>query len=469
MDIKTEEKNLFEQNTKAYFEGLKEDVLTKDSPLEEGAEERLLQTLEGLDAHIQACQRLKLQFGQMHDYNALKKDGFSKERIQAFYEEDLQFIEEVEARYRKNLRKRDYMFGYPANLQGYSYLIQYFRTLEGKLFLMNNCGDPYQKGNYAMDSKAIERKVIALVAENFGLKEEEFWGYVTSGGTESNYWAIREGFRNFPKGKLYFSKDTHYSVEKFVSNDRKRIYNYEVMDGNPDGSIDVEKLKAQIAKDREKGLEGVILVLNWGTTCVGATDDVRGIVQYLIDNQIPYYCHIDAALFGGIASNQTDAPVVRDLKEWNVDSISVSMHKFFGTARVNGVLLSVKERKNRKIIDYIGQEDSTLLGSRDYLPFSMYQRVKEMTKRTKADTYATQVAYFEGRLTEKEVPFTRYPRSNIFVVAKPSEALCLKYQLATFTTKEGEEKAHILIFPFQKRGIIDELVEDLASAAKSGR
>lgn len=448
------------------YEDMLQKIFTSDECLSREDEEKISQEIKALDETMRQVQKLRLRLGRLYDYNALKKDGFSKENVQEFYREDEAFLQEVDGYYLQNLEKREYMFGYPANMQEYSYLSQYFRNLESKLYLMNNCGDPYQNGNYGMDSKAIERKIIALVAENFALKEEDVWGYITSGGTESNYWAIREGFRNYPNGKLYFSRDTHYSVEKFVSNDKKRLYNYEVIDSDADGAICLPALFSKIEEDVQKGVEGVILVLNWGTTCVGATDNVEEIVQFLTERKIPYYCHVDAALFGGIASNQINAPTVQSLHAWKVDSISVSMHKFIGSSRVNGVLLSVKNRKNRSVVEYIGQEDSTLLGSRDYLPFSMYQRVREMTKRCKPDLYDGVVGYFDRRLKECGIPFRRYKNSNIFVVDKPSERLCLKYQLATFTTDEGEEKAHILIFPFQKREVIEELLADLRKERK---
>ncbi len=454
---------LLSERTDEYYNHLRQDIFTSDAPLATEDERALAHNLDRIEDVINQLQQLKLRLGQLYDYHTLKKQGYDREQLTAFEREDQAFIQEVETRYSRNHEKRDYMFGYPANLQEYSYVAQYFRTIESKLYLMNNCGDPYQNGNYGMDSKAIERRLIALVAENFGLREEDVWGYITSGGTESNFWAIREGFRCFPKGKLYFSKDTHYSVEKYVSNDKMRIYNYEVVPSLPSGAIDAEALKATILSDRDQGVEGAVLVLNWGTTCTGGTDDIKAIVEFLRKQKIPYYCHVDAALYGGIASNQTDAPNLPDLKNYHVHSISVSMHKFFGSARVNGVLLSLKSKGGRKVVDYIGQEDSTLLGSRDYLPFSMYQRVKELTKRCPPDTYSRQIDYFKNKLTERGIPFEHNPTSNIFVIDKPSEGACLKYQLATFVNGAGEDKAHILIFPFHKRKIMDELVNDLSA------
>lgn len=353
------------------------------------------------------------------------------------------------------------MFGYPANMEDYSYTTSYLRHLESKMYLMNNCGDPYQKGNYDMDSKSTEKKIISLVADNFGIAQGDYWGYITSGGTESNFWGIREGFNRFPKGKLYFSQETHYSVEKYVfDGENSERYPYEKVRTDRFGRIDTEEFFEVVERDRKNGINGAIVVLTWGTTCRGAMDEVKIITDGLNQRGIKYYCHLDAAHFGGIAKNQVNAPFVDNLSELNIDSVAVSMHKFMGTARVNGVLLALN-RKDRPVIDYIGQEDSTLLGSRDYLPFSTYQRAREMLLRRHKGHYSENILYFENRMKEMNLQYERFETSNTFVISCPSDEICKKYQLASFLDEIGEKRAHIIIFPFHRKEIIDELIADL--------
>ena len=436
-------------------------ILESDETLHDYEKAELLDYLEEVEEEIDRLEKLRARLGRVLDYNGLKKNGFSREDICAFEREDSEYIAKVDRYYANNLHKRKYMFGYPANMEDYSYTTSYLRHLESKMYLMNNCGDPYQKGNYGMDSKSTEKKIISLVADNFGISKGEYWGYITSGGTESNFWGIREGFNRFPKGKLYFSEETHYSVEKYVfDGENKERYPYEKVEVDKYGRISAEKLFEVVKKDRENGFEGAIVVLTWGTTCRGAVDEVKKITDGLRDLGIEYYCHLDAAHFGGIAKNQKDAPSVESLSQLGVDSIAVSMHKFMGTARVNGVLLALT-RRDRPVIDYIGQEDSTLLGSRDYLPFSTYQRAKEMLLRRESGHYSANVTYFEEGLKKRELEFERFENSNTFVIPKPAEEICKKYQLATFVDYDGCEKAHVIIFPFHEREIMDELLEDL--------
>lgn len=436
-------------------------IIESDETLHDYESTELLEMVEAVESEIDRLEKLRARLGRILDYNSLKKKGFSREEISAFEREDSEYIAKVDKYYSNNLKKRKYMFGYPANMEDYSYTTSYLRHLESKMYLMNNCGDPYQKGNYGMDSKSTEKKIISLVAENFGIAQGEYWGYITSGGTESNFWGIREGFNRFPKGKLYFSEDTHYSVEKYVfDGENSERYPYEKIAVDECGRISVEKLLEVAKKDRESGVNGAIVVLTWGTTCRGAVDEVKRITDGLRALGIEYYCHLDAAHFGGIARNQENAPKVESLSCLGVDSVAVSMHKFMGTARVNGVLLALT-RRDRPIIDYIGQEDSTLLGSRDYLPFSTYQRAREMLLRREGGHYSENVLYFESGLRENGLPFERFENSNTFVIPKPEEEICKKYQLATFVDYDGLEKAHIIIFPFHEKEIMDELLYDL--------
>ncbi len=448
------------------YVGARDIILESDESLHDYEKAELLELLESVEDEIDRLEKLRARLGRVLDYDDLKKQGFSREEICAFEHEDSEYIARVDRYYANNLQKRKYMFGYPANMEDYSYTTSYLRHLESKMYLMNNCGDPYQKGNYGMDSKSTEKKIISLVADNFGISDGEYWGYITSGGTESNFWGIREGFNRFPKGKLYFSCDTHYSVEKYVfDGENRERYPYEKIAVDEYGRISAQKLFEVVERDHKNGVDGAIVVLTWGTTCRGAVDQVKKITDGLKARGIEYYCHLDAAHFGGIAKNQDDAPKVDRLSELGVDSVAVSMHKFMGTARVNGVLLALN-RRDRPVIDYIGQEDSTLLGSRDYLPFSTYQRAKEMLLRRNCRHYVSNVNYFESKLLESGVKYERFEDSNTFVIDRPDDEICKRFQLAAFVDAQGRDKAHIIIFPFHKKEIMDELVSFLKGEEK---
>lgn len=265
-------------------------------------------------------------------------------------------------------------------------------------FLSNNCGDIFEKGNYKMDSKEIEKDILEMFARKFGIDKNPYWGYITSGGSESNSWGIDNGFRIYPKGILYYCESAHYSIKKHAERYR--------------------------------------------SICIP---------------------QVSPALYGGIPNNQVDAPIIK-INEKEIDSISVSLHKYIGVPVVKSVLLSTR-KPNCEVVPYIGMMDSTTSGSRDILPFSMRQQVFDVLNLTDKEEYTKNISLFERLLNEQKIPYIRSGKGNIFVMDKPSDALCEKFQLSTFEIYlDGKKinKAHIIIFPYQIDTIICELVHDLS-------
>ena len=80
--------------------------------------------------------------------------------------------------YIKNFSLRERHFGYPANMCKRTALVNIFSSIEKEGFLANNCGDVNESGNYRMDSKEIERDILKLFAEKFGI-QDNYWGYIT--------------------------------------------------------------------------------------------------------------------------------------------------------------------------------------------------------------------------------------------------------------------------------------------------
>ena len=72
-------------------------------------------------------------------------------------------------------------FGYPYNLS-YNYE-EIFRFMK---YSINNLGDPYVESNYGIHSRIFERSVIDFFANLWKIKKNEYWGYVTTCGTEGN-------------------------------------------------------------------------------------------------------------------------------------------------------------------------------------------------------------------------------------------------------------------------------------------
>ena len=432
--------------------------IQSDEYLDTYENEEIHNIINIINTQIDELNKDKMLFTQLIDYNNLKKKGFSSKEIRKFYEEDDKFVEDAIKFVDEYLDYRNRMFGYPANMIKRSGITEYLRFLESKMYLINNCGDPNEIGNYKMDSKKIELMIIDMIKENLKLPKEEYFGYITSGGTEGNFWGIREGFSKFKDGVLYYSEEAHYSVEKFVKFDNVSKLDNCKISSTSSGKIDTEKLIKEIRENWYSKNKPAILVLTWGTTKTGEKDDIKIIQEILKKEKIPYYLHIDAALYGGIPNNQDNAPIISNLNI-DFDSIAISLHKYIGSPKVNGIIIA-KKKTNRKYIDYIGQEDTTYLGSRDSLNFSVYQQIKELFYRSKNNEYMENIEYMEELLKRMNIAYSKCEDGNIFVLDKVSDKLCEKYQLSSFE-KNGKEYIHIVIFPYQKKEYIERLVKEI--------
>lgn len=420
----------------------------------------LKERLKNIEKRIENLQEIALKIGNIIDYNEMKRKGKSATELSQVKREDQKMAQEARLFLKQQKKKdRKYMFGYPSNMVSESSMIKYLRWIESQLFYTNSCGTAYECGNYQMCKKEYELKIISYIAKNLGLSLEKYWGYITSGGTEGNFWGIREGKNKFPHGILYFSDSTHYSVYKYV--EMVKQINYKIISTKNDAINKRELLKLILENPKSK-LDGVILVLNFGTSVMGSVDDIKYIIKVLKNNKIPFYIHIDAALYGGISNNQNKSPAknLQQIMKLNIDSISISLHKYIGLPKTNGILLA-KKNSNGKYIDYIGQFDRTISGSRDFLPFTTQQKIIEMYNRSYSDEYYENIIYFEKKLKANNIGYKKgYVKGNIFVINKPSNDICKKYQLSTFE-KGNKTYAHIIIFPFHEKKIINKLVTDL--------
>ena len=358
--------------------------------------------------------------------------------------------------YKENCEKSRYMFGYPS----YHYPISDFTK---ELLMMhysspfsNNCGDINERGNYAMDTKTMEKRIVGLYAEKFGMGNE-FWGYVTSGGSESNSCGIASAFSKNPNGILYYSASAHYSVEKYAER-----YPHIKIPTLENDVVNMQILKAEIEKNYKKTEAAANLVLTHGTTKYGACDDVDEIVTFLREKAIPHYIHLDAALFGGIQNNQENAPLIVNAKARGIDSVCVSMHKYLGFPDVKSVYVAV-EKPHGKEIAYIGQRDTTVSGSRSIPAYALYNHIVEHSREQQTDTYVKNIRFFEELLRKNGVEFYRAPQSNIFVMDYPKEEICRKYQLSCFDEDENgnPQKAHVIIFPSHGETEMQELARSL--------
>ena len=142
--------NQFEEKYNKYKNKIK-----SDEYLDIYEKEEINNIINMINTQIDELNKDKMLFTQLIDYNNLKKKGFSSKEIRKFYEEDNKFVKDAIKFVDEYLDYRNRMFGYPANMTNRSGITEYLRFLESKMYLINNCGDPNETGNYKMDSKKI--------------------------------------------------------------------------------------------------------------------------------------------------------------------------------------------------------------------------------------------------------------------------------------------------------------------------
>jgi len=172
----------------------------------------------------------------------------------------------------------DHFLGYPCTRE-FDY-----RSLYRFLGLpMNNVGDPYIPSRYHLNSHEFEREVVDFFSHLTHAEKNEVWGYVTNGGTEGNMYGIYLARELYPKGLVYYSEATHYSVPKILRMvDSRNI----MIKSQPKGEMDYQDLAETIRIHRDVP---AIIFANIGTTMTGAVDNLERIKQIMSDLAINNY------------------------------------------------------------------------------------------------------------------------------------------------------------------------------------
>ncbi|RYZ36932.1 MAG: histidine decarboxylase, partial [Sphingobacteriales bacterium] len=262
-----------------------------------------------------------------------------------------------------------HFLGYPVSKDfDYSELMPFLQ------YPLNNLGDPFVDSTYAVDSREMEKEVVQFFAELFRAPKDDYWGYVTNGGSEGNLYGLYLAREMYPKAMVYYSEATHYSVHKNL-----HLLNMPsiVIRAHENGEMDYDDLRDTIQMNRHMP---VIILANIGTTMTEARDDVKRIKGILKDLAVKqHYIHADGALSGSYSAFIEPRPAF-DFVD-GVDSIAVSGHKFIGSPMPCGVVVARKSNRDRiaRSIAYIGSMDTTITGSRNgHSPLFLWYSIKKL-------------------------------------------------------------------------------------------
>jgi aromatic-L-amino-acid decarboxylase len=185
----------------------------------------------------------------------------------------------------------------------------------------------------------MEWQAIRWLAEMFGYPPESS-GILTSGGSMSNFSALVAARRaqlgdDLTSGTMYVADQTHSSVLKSAILGGLPRANIRVVPADGALRLDLDAVRAAVARDREAGLRPFCLVASAGTTNTGAVDDLSGAADLARDDGL--WLHVDAA-YGGFFQ-LTDRGRLAFAGIERADSITLDPHKAMFLPYGTGCLL----------------------------------------------------------------------------------------------------------------------------------
>ena len=207
-------------------------------------------------------------------------------------------------------------------------------------YLTENYGNP--SSLYAFAQKATEALAQARATVAACLNAEPREIYFTSGGSEADNQAIisaaKAGAR---KGKkhLISTKFEHHAVLHTLKKLEKEGYEVTLLDVHEDGVVRLEDVAAAIREDT------ALVTIMFANNEIGTVQPIKEIGALCREKGIPF--HTDAVQAAG------HMPI--DVKEMNIDMLSISGHKFHAPKGV-GVLYAKKNMPLFNLIEGGAQE-----------------------------------------------------------------------------------------------------------------
>jgi histidine decarboxylase len=322
-------------------------------------------------------------------------------------------------------------------------------------YVINNVGDPFIESTYKVQTHKTERKVIDFFAQLLRANPKDYWGYVTTGGSEGNLYGLYVARERYPNAMVYYSETTHYSIKKNI-----HLLNIPsiVIRSQENGEIDYEDLQNTLLNNRHIP---PIIMANFGTTMKEAKDDVSKIKSILKILAIKsFHIHLDGALSASYG-NFIEPRIPYDLQD-GTDSISLSGHKFIGSPFPCGIVITKRSFRDRIANDvaYIGSLDTTIAGSRNgHAVLFMWYAINKMGVeglRKRYEDSLKMASYCKEELKKSGISAWSNPGAITIVFPKTSEKLTHKWGLAA----EGDI-THIICMPSISKEQIDNFIIDL--------
>jgi len=253
-------------------------------------------------------------------------------------------------------------------------------------------GNPSSFYGISRETKMAIDKARGQVAKALNCDMNEV--YFTGGGSESDNWAIK-GIASAHRKKgnhIITTKIEHHAVLHTCEYLEKNGFEVTYLDVNEEGFIDLEELKNAITD------KTILVSIMFANNEIGTIQPIKEIGEIAKKHNVLF--HTDAVQAAG------NVPI--DVKELNVDLMSMSSHKIYGPKGI-GALYIKTGTKLHSFVHGGAQERRRRAGTENMPSIVGYGKAAELAK-TNMDEHIERLTSLRTKLIDgilEKIPYTR--------------------------------------------------------------